>query len=184
MDIIINAKGGQQATEAAGLMVLAADFEGKFGQSHPSFICERKGTPIRTFLRLDDQPITIRNRVYTADCNVFADRRMVDVMDLAQGLKEGGTVILDAPKKPSNLRLNGKIKKAGIVDATGIANKLLGPAFLPQTGLPIMAALAATTGFVSLDAIIKAIRQRMSGDEAWRAEEAVRLAYETTKVLG
>ena len=67
IEVRIHGRGGQGAVTSAELLALAAIEEGKYAQAFPSFGPERRGAPVMAFLRVDDQPIRLREKVYDPD---------------------------------------------------------------------------------------------------------------------
>ena len=66
IEVRFHGRGGQGAVTSAELMALAAIAEGKFAQAFPSFGPERRGAPVQAFLRISDQPIRLREKIYAA----------------------------------------------------------------------------------------------------------------------
>ena len=56
-EVIFFARGGQGAKTAAELLAQAALHEGKYIQAFPDFGPERTGAPMKTFVRVSDEPI-------------------------------------------------------------------------------------------------------------------------------
>ena len=50
-------RGGQGAVTAAAVLVSALAMEGKYAQAFPFFGGERRGAPVKAFLRIDEKPI-------------------------------------------------------------------------------------------------------------------------------
>jgi len=59
-EIVFYARGGQGAVTAAAVLVAALSKEGKYAQAFPFFGGERRGAPVKAFLRIDDKPVTTR----------------------------------------------------------------------------------------------------------------------------
>ncbi|MGD1040358.1 MAG: 2-oxoacid:acceptor oxidoreductase family protein, partial [Dehalococcoidales bacterium] len=52
-EIVFYARGGQGAVTAAAVLVAALAQEGKYAQAFPFFGGERRGAPVKAFLRID-----------------------------------------------------------------------------------------------------------------------------------
>jgi 2-oxoacid:acceptor oxidoreductase gamma subunit (pyruvate/2-ketoisovalerate family) len=176
IEIRIHGRGGQGAVTSAELLALAAINEGKYAQAFPSFGPERRGAPVLAFSRVDDKPIRLRSQVYQPDVVLVLDSSLVNIMDVAAGLKEGGTVVVNTTASLEELvnKLTVKKGRVGVVDATAIAKKHLGR---PITNTTMLGALIKATGIVAIDHMSVPLRQRF-GTIAARNETAMRAAYD------
>ncbi|HDI01326.1 MAG TPA: pyruvate ferredoxin oxidoreductase subunit gamma [Candidatus Bathyarchaeota archaeon] len=176
-EIRIHGRGGQGAVTAAQLIAEAAFREGKHSMAFPFFGAERRGAPVRAFARISDEPIYIRSQIYEPDIVLVLDPSLVGSPDVVEGLKEGGLLVLNTPKKPHELGL-GKYKVA-TVDATGIAIELgLIVAGWPVVNTPMCGAFVAATGEVSLDTMLDVIKEHWPGSVGEKNAKAAILAYE------
>ena len=92
-EIVFYARGGQGAVTAAAVLVTALSKEGKYAQAFPFFGGERRGAPVKAFLRIDDKPITTRSQIYKPDCIVVLDSKLPGTMNVFDGLKQPRLVI-------------------------------------------------------------------------------------------
>ena len=60
LEIIIQGRGGQGAQTAGTLLAKAFFSEGKYVQSFATYGGARRGTPVSSFIRIDDRPIRLR----------------------------------------------------------------------------------------------------------------------------
>lgn len=60
LEILIQGRGGQGAQTAGNLLARTFFTEGKYVQSFASYGGARRGTPVNSFLRVDDKPIRLR----------------------------------------------------------------------------------------------------------------------------
>ena len=182
-EIIFYARGGQGAVTAAAVLVEALSKEAKYAQAFPFFGGERRGAPVRAFLRIDDKPITTRGQIYQPDCIVVLDSKLPATINVCEGLKQGGIAVLNAHSNQSNLDFGVQMLKIGTVDANRIADTIFGSMAIPFTNFAMLGAFAATTGWVSLPSIIEASYSKFTGNTAKNNEKALKAAYETTKVV-
>ncbi len=176
IEVRFHGRGGQGAVTAARLLVEAAFLEGKYGQAFPFFGAERRGAPIVAFARIDDKPIRTRTQVYEPSHVVVLDPTLLEVTNVAAGLKAGGIVVVNAKEAPTGLPAG----RLAVVDATGIALETLGA---PITNTAILGALARATKLVSLDSLVRAVGNYFGDKLAEKNIAAVRVAYERTKLL-
>lgn len=176
-EIRIHGRGGQGGVTAAEVLASAAFKEGKWVQAIPFFGAERRGAPVKAFARLSDEPILVRSQVYNPDYVMVLDETLLDIVDVAEGLKKDGIVIVNTTKKPEEINI--KEGHVATVDATGIALELqLVVAGLPVLNTTMLGAFAKATDEVKLDSVIKAIKEEWSGAAGEKNARAATLAYE------
>lgn len=176
-EIRLHGRGGQGVVVGSELLADAAVREGRYGQSFPTFGPERRGSPVMAFTRIDDRPIRLRCQIYEPDYVIVLDQSVCRFQDVTNGLKAGGTVVLNSPYKPEDVRKEKLITRGQIytIDATKIAMKNLGR---PIVNTIILGAFAAATGEVKLESICAAIADRFPHNIAKKNIQAVKEAYE------
>ena len=105
-EIRIHGRGGQGSVTAAELIAVAAFEDKKFSQAFPAFGVERRGAPVMAFARISDKPIRIRSQVYEPDYVVVQDVTLLDVVNVASGLKSDGKIIINTDRPKEKLKLN------------------------------------------------------------------------------
>ncbi len=178
-EVRLHGRGGQGAVTSAELVAIAAIDEGKYAQAFPSFGPERRGAPVMAFIRVGEEPIRTREKVYHPDIVVVLDSSLPALVDVAAGMKEDGIVILNSHMSEDELRKEYGFKcRLAMVDANTIAQEVIG---LPITNTTMLGALLKATGIVSMDALDKALEHRF-GRLAEKNKAAMRRAYEETVV--
>jgi len=181
IEIRWHGRGGQGAVTAAALLARAIINEGKYAQAIPSFGSERRGSPVLAFNRIDDEPILIRSEIYEPDIVVVLDPYLPFSINVAEGLKDGGTAVVNS-KRPISEFVN-YFKNAGkvaVVDATKIAVEELK---VPITNTAILGAIVRATGLVKLESIEGVVKERFRGEIAEKNIRAVKRAYQETNVV-
>ena len=168
-------RGGQGAVTAARLLADAAFREGKYVQTFPFFGAERRGAPVLAFTRISDVPIRIHSQVYSPDVVVVLDPTLPRVVDIAAGLKIGGTVVLNL-KEPMTV----PHAKVFYVDANAIALEVLKA---PITNTAMLGAVARATNLVKLESIRETIRSYFPEKLVDKNIRAAEVAYERTVEL-
>jgi 2-oxoacid:acceptor oxidoreductase gamma subunit (pyruvate/2-ketoisovalerate family) len=176
-EIRIHGRGGQGSVTAADLLAHAAFMEGKSVQAFPYFGAERRGAPVKAFARISDEPILVHSQIYTPDYVIVLDHVIYKVVDVTEGLKKDGIIIMNTTKRPEEIGLKGW--RIATVDATGIALELnLLVAGLPVVNTAIAGAFAKATGEVKLASVLKAIQETWTGGAGEKNARAAELAYE------
>jgi len=168
IQVRFHGRGGQGVVTAAELLSVAAFLDGRHAQAFPSFGSERTGAPVMAFCRIGDAPIRTREPVVHPDALVIQDPTLLHVPGVFAGF-EDGTVLVNSSREVDVPR--GRLIT---VPASELARAHLGR---PMPGAPMLAALAAATGAVSLQALTAAIRERFEGTVAEGNVAAAEAAY-------
>jgi len=167
---------------AAQALASAAVYEGKYASAFPHFGAERRGAPVLAFARVDDKKIYKKTRVYEPDYVVVLDSQLINYVNVAEGLKKDGRLIVNTQKKPEQIDIGMEVQ-TGVVDATGVALEVLGRDI---TNSAILGAFAKATGVVSIEAVKEGIMDvfgnRIGEKGARKNAEAAQVAYDRTLV--
>jgi 2-oxoacid:acceptor oxidoreductase gamma subunit (pyruvate/2-ketoisovalerate family) len=176
-EIRIHGRGGQGSVTAAELLAHAAFIEGKWVQAFPYFGAERRGAPVKAFTRISDESILVHSQVYNPDYVIVLDPAIYKTVDVTEGLKKDGIIILNTTKNPAETGI--KNYKVATVDATGIALELnLLVAGSPVVNTSIIGAFAKATEEIKLENVVKAIKETWSGAAGEKNARAAELAYD------
>jgi len=178
-----HARGGQGAKTAATLVAGVALEEGKFSQGFPDYGPEREGAPIRGYTRISDRPIRVHSAIYNPDIVVVLDSTLLDTVNVTEGLKDGGIVLVNSPLEPADIRerLGAGNVKVYTVDATQIAIEEIGR---PIPNTPMMGALMKVVPLLKLETILADVEKkfRSKGDRIVQGNfRAIRRAFEEVK---
>lgn len=173
-EIRIHGRGGQGSLVLAQLMAIAALEDSKYGQAFP-FLGgggERRGKAIMAFCRLSDQPIRIRCKVSAPDYVIVQDPTIIDEVNVFEGLKEDGKVLINTEKDISELALDKYANQIFISSSEELSRKILGR---PIMNTALLGTFAGLTRELSLAAILKAVKNKFPGElgekNAWLVEE-------------
>ncbi len=170
-EIRLHSRGGQGGVTAAKLMALASFRDGRYATAAPFYGAERRGAPIVSFIRIDDKPIKIYSQIHNPDLVVVLDPSIIDLVNVFEGLKPDGKVLINAPEIPEKARGY----QVRYVDLTGIALRTnLVVAGSPILNTPVIGALAKM-GLFSRESAAAAISETFSDE---RNLKAALMAYE------
>lgn len=170
-EIRIHGRGGMGAVKAAEALVYAAVMDGKYGNSIPFFGFERQGAPVTAFVRISEEPIRPKNRVYNPDIIIVLDPTIMNAVNVFEGVKEGSILVLNTTHDPKDMEIPENIASVTVVDATKIALDMIGR---PITNTVMLGAFCKATGLVSVDEVARKV------EELWGAKnkEALYKGYE------
>ena len=175
-EIRIHGRGGQGSVTAAEVLAKAAFKDGLTSQAFPAFGSERMGAPVRAFCRVSDKPIRTRSEIHTPDYCIVQDPSLLETVNVFEGLKAGGVVILNS-EKPEEVKVPaGAVLKA--VPGNRIAQEVIGR---PIPNMVMVGAFAGTTGLVSLASLKAAVKERFGGKVGDLNAEAAEKAYNAMK---
>lgn len=158
IEIRWHARAGQGAVTAAKLVADTALMDGAYIQAMPEYGPERTGAPLKAYTRVCSEPIEVHNTITNPNIVVVLDDTLLDIVDVAEGIKDDGVVILNTEMSADEAR--GKLNvpatvKVAVVDASSIALDTI-KRDIPNT--PIVGALSKVTGVVPVDQVKERLR--------------------------
>jgi pyruvate ferredoxin oxidoreductase gamma subunit len=179
IEIRWHGRGGQGAVTSVEMLALAAIEEGRYAQGFPSFGPERRGAPVVAFNRVDNHRIKVRSGVYEPDVVVVLDPSLVGLVNVVEGLKPDGVLIVNTSKSPEEIKKEMNFRGAvTTVDASKIAREVLG---VPITNTTMLGAVIRATKLVKIESSEGPLEERF-GKLAKRNISALKRAYEESKV--
>jgi pyruvate ferredoxin oxidoreductase gamma subunit len=154
-------RAGQGVVTAGELLGEAAMEMGKYFQSFPEYGAERMGAPIKSYTRISESPIEIHCPILEPDVVIVVNPNLIGVVDLTEGVKDNGTLIMNSSESPAAIRKRLGYKGGSLwcVDASQIAMQEI-KRDIPSTMM--LAVVAKATGIVQLEAVVELARERLS----------------------
>jgi len=163
IEMRFHGRGGQGVVVSCEILAKALLRGGKYVQYSPDFGTERRGAPVRAFIRANDKKIYLRQQIYEPDCVIVLDTS-VGMESVIYGLKPGGWLIMNSPKEPGEFKGLGSFKIA-VIDATEIAlRRKIGPEASPLVNTATLGAIVKAMGF-SLDSLIEVAREKFEDNQ-------------------
>lgn len=148
-------RGGAGVVTAARLLGLAAAMhENLYAQSFAAFGPERRGAPVQAFNKISTKKIRDRSQVYDPGFVVVMEASLLLTVNVQQGLKKGGIIIINSTFSPESLCIS-KDYRLVTVDATGAALQYLG---VPIVNTAMLGAFCAATGLIKITSVVEAIK--------------------------
>lgn len=162
IEIRWHGRAGQGVVTAGELLAEAAMKEGKYFQAFPDYGPERMGAPVKSYTRISERPIEVHSQIQEPDAVVVVNPNLIGIVDLTEGLKDDGYVLINTPRPPAEIRellgLTDRPVYVWTVDATRIGMETL-RRDIPST---IMLGLVArATDLVELDTVIERVREKL-----------------------
>jgi 2-oxoacid:acceptor oxidoreductase gamma subunit (pyruvate/2-ketoisovalerate family) len=180
MEVRFHGRGGQGVVIASEVLAKAAFRMGFEVSSFPFFGVERRGAPVTAFARIDKKPIRNKSSIYEPDHVVVLDNSLLRGVDVLEGLRPGGTVLINYPDGSALPALPASYKYY-VLDANVIAAAHgIGSKVAPIVNTSIMGGFAKMCDWVSLDAMLETIRA-VAPVKKEENVAAAREAYDRTK---
>ncbi len=183
MEIRFHGLGGQGAVTLIRLLALAGDKAGWYVQAAPFFGAERRGAPVKAYIRFDDQPIYKVSYIYEPDMLVVMSGTLVDLA-IEEGVKDNTVMLINDSPEKARKAYSHLSHEVHVVDATSIALDLdLEVEGMPAVNIPIYGAISYVSNLVSLEIITEVIRETIPGARQEKSMEAARRGFTSVKQI-
>lgn len=182
IEIRWHGRGGQGAKTVAFLFGEAALDTGMYIQAFPEYGPERTGAPVSAYNRLSTIPIRIHSSIENPDIVVVLDPTLIGKVDITAGIKEGGKIIINTTKLPSEMRRELRVKdeiKVYTIDAYDISIKTLGR---PIPNTPMLGALIKATGILNFENMLVSVKDKLTAKMGRKGQEIVEKNIEAIKI--
>jgi len=170
-------RGGQGAVIASEILGKAFFLEGKYPQCFSLFGGERRGAPVYSFLRVDEEPILLKCQIKHPNQIIIFDLSLIDEGSLVREMKPDGLILINTNKGMDSFKGLTRFK-VGLIDAGLIARSVgLGTAF----NTAILGSYVRLTNLIRMETLIQAVREMVPN----KIEENIRAAqeaYEQTRL--
>lgn len=183
IEIRWHGRGGHGAVTGAMILAQAAYYEGYRGvTAAPFFGAERRGAPVIATNRFGPKPIRTFSLVTEPDIVIVLDETLLDIVDVAAGLKSDGIIILNSPKSPEDFDL---IERFNVATTDAFHCALEADLVVAGTVLfntTILGGVSKATELISLSNVEKAFGHFFNGNALEKNITGARLAFDRTRV--
>jgi len=171
-EIRVHGLGGQGAVTLVTWVARAGYAQGLHVQAFPFFGAERRGAPVKAFVRISKEAIFVRSQVYSPDLLLVMNRDLVPVA-LDEGIAPDGRFLINGGEELARRLASEYDRDVYGIDATSIAIDLgLEIDGMPMVNLPLFGAVASQSGVASLEVVmevISPIADKTGRPEAYRS---------------
>lgn len=158
-EIKVYARAGQGAITTAVILGSAYFKEGRYAYAFPHFGAARMGAPMNAFIRISENPIRVRCRIYEPNYVLVIDPTLMKMENVFEGMKEGGVVLVntsdeEAISSPAGIKIY-------TVPGNDIAMEVMGR---PLGNTVLLGAYAAVTREIKIESLKEAIKERFKGE--------------------
>ncbi len=122
LQIIVQGRGGQGAQTAGTLLATAFFAEGRQVQSFASYGGARRGTPVSSYIRVDDRPVRVRCDIEQADAILCFDASLLEGRLLAAAMPHT-QIVVNSVQGPQHFAAALPGRRVIAVDALSIARR-------------------------------------------------------------
>lgn len=160
LEIMFQGHGGHGSVVAAKLVAQAAAGSGYQAQSFASYGALRRGGKVEGYVRISDEPLLLRCKMYEADVAVVMDHSLLEDEKTLHAVKEGGKVLINASSRIRDEYPSLSKFEVFTVDAYGIAREkgLVIPGGMPVINTTLLGALSGVLDIVPIEEMIAVIR--------------------------
>ncbi|WP_054857067.1 2-oxoacid:acceptor oxidoreductase family protein [Vulcanisaeta sp. JCM 16159] len=179
VEITFFGRGGQGAVTAAQIIAQAAIRRGLFANSFPEYGAERRGAPVRAYVRLSREPVLAREPIERPDISVVFDTRLLSVFNIPQITKN--YIVINALSIDDVRQSIGKFSgKVVYVNAYEISTKYLGK---PIVNTTMLGALLKVLDLVDMDTVKELVLETFGKKLGKSNVEALEEAYKVAEVI-
>lgn len=109
LQFIVQGRGGQGAQKAGEILAHIFFSEGKYVQAYATYGGARRGTPVSSFIRVDEKPIRLRCNIDNPDVILVFDPSLLNEA-LLKGAGEETLVVINSTQTPEHYASLGKFK--------------------------------------------------------------------------
>jgi len=109
LELIIRGRGGQGAQTAGALLAGAFFAEGKEVQAFATYGGARRGTPVSSYIRVDDNPIRRRCDIEKPDGILCFDPHLLD-QNLLRGVTRETPIVVNTSSSPEHFKTLGDFR--------------------------------------------------------------------------
>ena len=122
LQIIIQGRGGQGAQTAGNLLATAFFDAGRQVQAFSSYGGARRGTPVSSFIRVDERPIRLRCDIEQADAILCFDASLLQAQLLAAA-RADTLIVVNSAQTPQQFAAAMPGRRVVPVDAIAISRR-------------------------------------------------------------
>lgn len=181
-EMIFYGRGGQGCLVASKILASALFQSGKHVQAFPAFGGERRGAPVKAFLRIDEKTIRRRSMIYKADYAIVFDETLLEEIPIQKEVK-GDSLFLINSSNPIEHFKKIKANRICTIDANAIARDMsLGTPTAPIVNTIILGAFTRFSGLVDIKLLSEGIKKYIETKPEINIAGAVR-AYEEINAM-
>lgn len=123
LEIKFSGRGGQGVVMASQMLGLGFFKAGMYPQCYSLFGGERRGAPVVSFLRVDQEKILLKCDIKQPDELLYFDPSLIDREEIRTLLRPGGRILISTDQPLPEMEGLGEVT-LGLINAPAIAHRL------------------------------------------------------------
>lgn len=179
----VHGLGGQGAVTLVTWVAQVGYGLGKHVQAFPFFGAERRGAPVKAYLRVDDSPIDLHSQIYNPDLLVVMSAELM-APALEEGIARDGEVLVNAGQELAERLSASFARDVYRIDATGIALEYgLEIEGMPMVNIPLLGSIVSQGRLAPYDAVLAILREVAKRGNFDAYENATRRGFEDIEMV-
>ena len=175
LEIVIQGRGGQGAQTAGNLLAAAFFAEGRQVQSFASYGGARRGTPVSSFIRVDDRPVRVRCDIEQADAILCFDSTLLEGRLLATATPQT-LIVVNSGRSVADYARSHAGYKVVPIDAIAISRRAGLGRIVNSARLGALARAIGTPPLASLERTLAERSPKLTDENLAACEEGYRTA--------
>ena len=177
-EIKFHGRGGQGVVMASQMLGLAFFKADMYPQCYSVFGGERRGAPVVSFLRVDNERILLKCDIQRPNELLYFDSTLINELEIKEIMAPGSKILINTNADPGQFEALSNYT-LGLIDATGIAESVGLNHVINTT---VIGAYCRFTGHVSLEHLKKAVGEMVPA-KVDANKEAVQKGYDGLAVI-
>ena len=179
IEIKFSGRGGQGVVIASQILGMAFFKAGHYPQCYSVFGGERRGAPLASFLRVDNQKILLKCEIKNPNEFICFDDSLFDPEEVSSQLVPGGSILINTRKGPEAFADLTRNFKVGLIDGPAVSHEVgLGGFF----NTIMVGAYAAFTGNIGRGPVVEAVMEMAPTKPELNADGS-RAAFEKVTII-
>ncbi len=176
--------GGQGVVTLVTWAAEAAYRVGKHVQAFPFFSAERRGAPVKAYLRMDDKPISLRSQIKKPDILLVISSSVVGLA-LDEGMGENTKILINADLELAQKLAEHLVRDVCYLDATTIAlENGLEVDGMPMVNVPLLGALVSFAKIAPFEVVMDVLDMPARGGNYRSFKNAAKAGYFSVRCTG
>ncbi len=159
--LVIHGYGGQGVKTLASILAEASINHGLYAQAFPEFGPERRGAPVKAFVRLSAEPVLSRSPIENPDFVIILDLNVFNLEEVRKGWTDETFFLVNSDLEPKEIKKKfDLISDYHRINSVDVESFLLDKFASVHPSIPILGKFLGITELIPLDEIKDVLREK------------------------
>lgn len=159
--LVVHGYGGQGVKTLASILAEASINHGLYAQAFPEFGPERRGAPVKAFVRLSAEPVLSRSPIEKPDFVVILDLNIFNLEEVRNGWTEETTFLVNSEMEAKELKKRfGLISDYHKINTVDVKSYLVDDRASVHPSIPVLGRFLGITELIPLEEIKDVLREK------------------------